>query len=57
MEVATWDPIASMCQSGNGPSVVAVALANKMAGTIWALTAHGRVYRRGYVGRVALGAA
>jgi transposase len=30
-------------------NVVAVALANKMARTIWAVLAHGRAYQRGYV--------
>lgn len=39
------------------PNVVAVALANKMARTIWALLAHGREYQRGYAGRIALSAA
>lgn len=31
------------------PNVVTVALANKMARTIWAILAHGRSYDRGYV--------
>jgi transposase len=31
------------------PNVVTVALANKMARTIWALLAHDRPYERGYV--------
>jgi len=31
------------------PNVVAVALANKMARTIWAVLAHGRMYQREYV--------
>jgi hypothetical protein len=30
--------------------VVAVALANKIARTIWALLAHGRTYQKGYLG-------
>jgi transposase len=30
------------------PNVVVVALANKMARTIWALLAHGRTYQSGY---------
>jgi len=30
-----------------------VALANKMARTIWALLAHDRTYRKGYVARAA----
>lgn len=32
------------------PNVVTVALANKMARTIWALLAHGRIYERAYAG-------
>lgn len=39
------------------PNVVAVALANKMARTIWALLAHGRTYQRGYAGRMVPSAA
>jgi len=31
------------------PNVVTVALANKMARTIWAVLAHGRAYQNGYV--------
>jgi transposase len=31
------------------PNVVTVALANKMARTIWAVLAHGRAYQKGYV--------
>jgi transposase len=31
------------------PNVVVVALANKMARTIWALLAHGRAYQPGHV--------
>lgn len=31
------------------PNVAAIALANKMARTAWALLAHGRTYQRGYV--------
>jgi transposase len=34
-------------------NVVVVAMANKMARTIWALTAHERAYQPGYVGRPA----
>ena len=30
-------------------NVVVVALANKMARTIWAVLAHGRAYQKGYV--------
>jgi transposase len=36
-------------------NVAVVALANKMARTIWALTAHERAYQTGYVSRPALG--
>jgi transposase len=32
-------------------NVVLVALANKIARTIWALFAHGRTYQPDYVGR------
>jgi transposase len=32
-------------------NVTVVALANKMARTIWALSAHGRTYQPGYVGQ------
>jgi len=35
-------------------NVAVVALANKMARTIWALTAHERAYKQGYVSRPAL---
>jgi len=35
------------------PNVVAVALANKMARTMWALLAHGRNYEKGYVAKAA----
>jgi transposase len=31
------------------PNVVVVALANKMARTIWAVLAHDRAYRKDYV--------
>jgi hypothetical protein len=36
-------------------NVAIVAMANKMARTIWALTAHDRTYQSGYVGRPAQG--
>jgi len=34
-------------------NVAAVALANKMARTVWALLAHGRIYQCGYVSQPA----
>jgi len=34
-------------------NAVAVALANKMARTIWALLAHDRTYEKGYVAKAA----
>jgi hypothetical protein len=34
-------------------NVAVVAMANKMARTIWALTAHERAYQQGYVSRPA----
>jgi transposase len=51
------DPWLKGLLSRRAPNVVAVALANKMARTIWALLAHGRTYQRGYVGRMAPSAA
>jgi hypothetical protein len=38
-------------------NVAVVAMANKMARTIWAMTAHERAYQSGYVSRPALGCA
>lgn len=43
------DPWLKGLLARRAPNVVAVALANKMARTIWALLAHGRTYHRGYV--------
>jgi transposase len=51
------DPWLKGLLSRRSPNVVAVALANKMARTIWALLAHGRTYQRGYAGCEALSAA
>jgi len=51
------DPWLKGLLSRRAPNVGAVALANKMARTIWALLAHGRTYQRGYVGRMAPSAA
>jgi hypothetical protein len=36
-------------------NVTVVAMANKMARTIWALTAHERAYQSGYVSRPCIG--
>jgi len=51
------DPWLKGLLSRRAPNVVAVALANKMARTIWALLAHSRTYQRGYAGCTASGAA
>ena len=51
------DPWLKGLLSRRAPNVVAVALANKTARTIWALLAHGRTYQRGYAGRMAPSAA
>jgi len=37
-------------------NVAVVALANKMARTIWAMLAHERTYQKGFVGQPASGA-
>jgi transposase len=42
------DPWLKGLLARRAPNVVAVALANKMARTIWALLAYGRTYQRGY---------
>jgi transposase len=44
------DPWLKGLLARRAPNVVIVALANKMARTIWALLAHGRTYQRGYSG-------
>lgn len=51
------DPWLKGLLSRRPSNVVAVALANKMARTIWALLAHGRTYQRGYAGCTSLSAA
>lgn len=51
------DPWVKGLLSRRSSNVVAVALANKMARTIWALLAHSRTYDRGYAGRIAHSAA
>lgn len=45
------DPWLKGLLARRAPNVVIVALANKMARTIWALLAHGRTYQRNYSGR------
>ena len=45
-EPASW---VEQLQKRRPHNVVAVALANKMARTIWAVLAHGRAYQNGYV--------
>jgi transposase len=47
------DPWLKGLLSRRAPNVVVVALANKMARTIWALLAHGRTYQKGYGGAMA----
>jgi transposase len=43
------DPWIEQMKKRRPPNVVVVALANKMARTIWAVLAHDRPYQRGYV--------
>ena len=49
----TLDPWLKGLLARRPKNVASVALANKMARTIWALTAHERAYQSGYVGRPA----
>ncbi len=51
------DPWLKGLLSRRAPNVVVVALANKMARTIWALLAYGRRYQRSCIGQIAPGAA
>lgn len=50
------DPWLKGLLARRAPNVVIVALANKMARTIWALLAHGRTYQRNYSGAQATAA-
>jgi transposase len=50
------DPWLKGLLARRAPNVVVVALANKMARTIWALLAHGRTYQQDYRGARALAA-
>jgi len=43
------DPWLERLKKRRPPNVTVVALANKMARTIWAVLAHGRAYQRAYV--------